>query len=308
METINWPTQESRQILVTGSSGFIGSWLCRFLKIPEDLQYDIKKSPEEDITKPETVKRIANSNATVLIHLAGLSGVKDCEDDSRRARCVNTKATLELARACKASGFKRFIFASTSSVYGETSQYVIDERHPTQPRCEYGLTKLKAERILDLSVKGFEVAILRKSNVYGYGTYWKGRTVIDAFIKQYIDQNPFRITGAGLQKRDFLHIHDAARLYAQIAKSKRVRSGIYNVGGGEVISIRALADLVNNIGESVLGWRCDIEEIPSNSKEASWHDFRYDYQKAQMEFQFKPALTLDDYIKERFLYEIRRST
>ncbi len=282
------------KIAVTGASGFLGSWLCKILDVPKDMQFDL---PDGDIRKNDVLKWIVS--ADTIIHLAAISGVGDCERNSEKANEINYEATIELAEAARKSRVKKIVFASSSSVYGEANDYHINEQHETIPRGVYGATKLKAERYLSkLTSDSFRIIILRKSNLYGYGIKWKGKTVLDQFIEKYLSKTNITIAGNGTQKRDFVHLYDAARLYKQIALNEKARSGIYNVGGQETISIRALADLVNEIGESILGYRVGVEYIDADSG-AGWHDFKYDWSKAQMEFQYQPHFTLDDYIKER---------
>lgn len=291
------------RISITGSEGFLGGVIKKLLSIPYDSQYDILTG--KDITRSEVQDEIA-SKFDILIHLAALSGVKACSNNPDYAKNLNIDSTLELARKLKISGGKRFIFASSSAVYGEACTYKMDESHPVNPRSLYGQTKLAAEKILDLADKKFEIIIFRQSNLYGFGMKWKGITVIDQFIHNYLNKLPLNIIGTGSQKRDFVHVMDVMSLYSKVAQVKKVRSGIYNVGGTETYSIRALAELINDLGESILGYRVPIEFTPANN-EVLWHDFKFDYSKAMMEFQYKPVMTLDDYIKERLGIAIRTS-
>lgn len=290
--------------VVTGSHGFVGSWLCKNLALPLTRQFDIILDKAHDVTLRDVRKKIVQ-DTDCIIHLAGVSGVNKCEKDEKNAFLVNAEATIELAKEAKRAGVNRFIFASSASVYGEAGQYLIDEVHPTSPRNVYGRTKLAAERIIQMNSHDFRVVILRKSNVYGFGTMWKGITVIDQFLEKYIANQPISIQGTGGQKRDFVHIQDVVRTYAQIATAKKVRSGIYNIGGLEPISLDGLANMINLIGQSIFGYRSNIEYTPDIVNGVNWHDFKYDWSKARMEFQYYPVFTLDDYIKERLMLEMR---
>ena len=288
------------RIVVTGSSGFVGSVVCKKLGVKRAERYDLTEG--DDLLNPATLSDA--SKADVIIHLAAIAGIKQCQDDPEKARAINTDVTLQLAKEAKAAGTRRFIFASSSAVYGEAQEFRMEETHPTEPRSVYGQTKLDAEKILDLASKTFEVIIIRKSNLYGYGLTYKGITVLDKFIDGFLSKTPFSITGSGGQRRDFLHVIDAAGLYCKLAQAKKVRSGVYNLGGGENPSIRELAEQVNEIGEAIFGYRVGITNTPSTN-EAIWHDFLYDYKKAEAQFQFKPVFTLDDVIKERLLIGLR---
>ena len=290
------------KISVTGSKGFIGSWLCSYLQVPNLRRFDLETG---DDLLYSTVQDLVVNRSDVIIHLAALSGLKACNERYKLADMVNHEATIQLAEKAKAGGVKRFIFASSSSVYGEAYKYLIDETHLTRPRNVYGETKLKAERISFLADDSFEVVILRKSNVYCFGMKWKGETVIDKFIESYLRKESIKINGTGTQKRDFVHIMDVVSLYGKIAMMPKVRSGIYNIGGTETISIRALAHQINDVGEAVFGYRVPIESIEGPTG-AGWHDFKYDFSLAKMEFQYNPVFYIDDYLKERFLYEQRQ--
>ncbi len=290
------------KVAVTGASGLVGSWFCTINQIPLCDRYDIQTG--QDITDKRLRSEIVK-DAGVVLNLAALSGIASCNQDPRLAKRVNEDACVELAKEAKRAGVRRFIQASTSSVYGETSRYRINESHPTEPRSLYGKTKLKAEKILSLSDEEFEVVILRKSNIYGCGMFSKPNTVIDSFLRSYLTKEPMKIAGNGYQKRDFLHIMDVVRLYSQIVQADKVRSGIYNVGGSETMSINQLADTVNEIGNASCGWRVPLEYIQTDGGMTS-HEFVYDYSKARMEWQYKPVFTVRDYISEHLFAEMRR--
>lgn len=297
------PKGETKRIAVTGASGLVGSWFCTINQTPISRRFDLVTG--HDITNRKIRDEIVK-DCDVVLNLAALSGIKSCNDDPKGAKKVNEDACIDLAKAAKKAGVKRFIQASTSSVYGETSKYRINEAHPTEPRSLYGKTKLKAEKILSLSDDSFEVVILRKSNIYGCGVFSKPNTVIDSFLRAYLDKQPMKIAGNGQQKRDFLHIMDAVRLYSQIAKADKVRSGIYNVGGSETLSINQVADLINEIGKDSCGWTVPLDYVETDGGMTS-HDFVYDYSKCRMEFAYKPAFTVRDYICEHLFAEMRRN-
>ena len=210
----------------------------------------------------------------------------------------------EIAAKDSKSQIRRFIYASSSSVYGEAESFSITEEHTTSSRTIYGKTKLIGEECLKFAGNKLDVIVLRKSNLYGYGLTWKGKTVIDSFIKSYLDKQPIKINGNGTQKRDFVHIMDICSLYSRIARSRKARTGIYNVGGPETLSMNRLANMVNEIGLDIFGYTVPITYLPQDNGSA-WHDFVYDCQKARMEFQYVPKFTIDYYVRERMLIALR---
>lgn len=288
---------------VTGSSGFVGQLLCNVLSIPKADQYDIVNGPTQDVTNEHVTDSVCQQ-ADTIVHLAAISGLKACADDEAKSYAINTDATIRLAEKAKSNGVHRFIFPSSSAVYGEAQSYGMDESHPCDPRSVYGKQKLEAESILDLASPSFEVIILRKSNLYGWGMTWKGITVIDKFIEAVTKREPMKLVGTGSQKRDFLHILDAVSVYSTIVRAKRVRSGVYNLGGQTPMSVRAIAELVNDSASKILGWRSPIEFIPDDGAPL-FHDFVYDSSKARCEWQYSPTMSIEFYIKERLLDYLR---
>lgn len=289
-------------IAVTGAEGFIGSWLSKYLSIPREKRFDILT--DGDICDRNVQREIVKSK--VIVHLAAVSGVKLCEQNLEKTFKNNVTGTIELANLAKVSGVKRFIFASSSSVYGEVSAFVMDESHPVNPRTAYGKSKLRAEEILALADENFEVVVLRKSNVYGWGYHWKS-TVIDNFISKYLGREPIKITGTGMQKRNFVDLMDVVNLYGLIARRDRVRSGVYNVGGFETVTVAHISMQVNEVGNRIFGYTVPIEATPGEKLQNEWHDFKYDFSKAQMEFQFMPYFMIDDHIKARLMKAMRQA-
>lgn len=292
---MNLSTQRSlslKKIAVTGSSGFIGSLLCRRLEIPELRRGSRSQGRELDL------------DCDCLVHLAGLSGIKQCEENPELVYRVNADETLRLAETAKEAGIRRFVFASTSAVYGEAVRSLINEGHPTHPKSVYGKSKLKGEEVFVLADESFEVVVLRKSNVYGYGLSLKGRNAVDLFLERYFARKPIEITGDGAQMRDFIHVMDAVRIYAEVATAEQVKSGIYNVGGPESISILALAEKINKVGKALLGYEVPLEFKPGKEG-VQWRGARYDCSKARSGLHYEPIFALEDYLKERMLMTLR---
>lgn len=292
------------RISITGSDGFLGGIMAKLMGVPARNCYDIKSG--RDITD-HAIQTTLTTSSDAIIHLAAISGIKACEENRTYSELLNVTTTVNLAERSKEAGAERFLFASSSAVYGEACSYSMCEEHPVDPRSFYGDTKLRAEQILGLADRRFKVIVFRQSNLYGYGTIRKGITVLDKFLDAFVKHEPMTITGSGAQKRDFVHVMDVARVYAKVSQARKVRSGIYNLGGKESISIRALAEMVNSIGEAILGYRVPIEYKPAND-EALWHDFQYDSSKARLEFQYEPIFTLDDFIKEALMLHLRERT
>lgn len=291
------------RVKITGSEGFIGSLLCEKLNVPKENRIDIVNCDDHDV-RVESNRRTIVQDCDVLIHLAGLTGFQQCQS-WQESHKMNGHVTKELAKLHKEAGGKKFIFASTSAVYGEATSYVMREEDPCSPRSNYGRSKHIGEEVMTLKDEDYEVIIFRKSNVYGQSINNKGINAIDKFIDSYLNKEKLQIQGNGEQKRDFVHILDVVSAYADVATQK-VRSGIYNIGGTENITIAELAKLVNKIGYAVFRYKVRIDKGNDNSSASLNHDFIYDHSKARMEWVYKPIFALDDYIKERMGRHLRK--
>ena len=293
----------SNKIAITGSSGFVGSVMKKILTIPDSLCFDIQKG--DDITLGSVTDTIIQ-RADTIIHMGAISGVAKCDKSPDEAHSINVEATLDLAKKLKSrDGIKRLIFFSSSAVYGEAQDFIMDESHVTAPRTAYGRMKLEAESILGMASLDYPIIILRPSNIYGYGMTYKEGTVLSSFISAYLENRPMTITGSGSQKRDFVHVIDVARIVARLATAPTIRPGIYNLGGNETLSMRALAEIVNDVGDSTLGYRVPVEYKP-DANESLYHDFRYSSDKAKQHFQYEPRINLRYAITERMLMHLRR--
>ena len=175
-------TEQKTEILVTGTSGFIGEALCPFL---EKEHYTVTKASIRDLAD---IDKIDFTNITTVIHLAALvhrriklaiaknlkwlynSHQMQGAPDSAYMRS-NFELTKALADKAKKSGVKKFIFMSTVAVYGLSSAtYKLDERTQTNPASAYGKSKLFAEQYLqEINSDDFKINVLRLPLVYGYG-------------------------------------------------------------------------------------------------------------------------------------------
>ena len=157
-------TEQKTEILVTGTSGFIGEALCPFL---EKEHYTVTKASIRDLAD---IDKIDFTNITTVIHLAALVHQMQGAPDSAYMRS-NFELTKALADKAKKSGVKKFIFMSTVAVYGLSSAtYKLDERTQTNPASAYGKSKLFAEQYLqEINSDDFKINVLRLPLVYGYG-------------------------------------------------------------------------------------------------------------------------------------------
>lgn len=298
---------ENKRILVTGSAGYVGSTLARLL-----IQKNFDVTLIDNYFVPSNIKQVEgipivkkdirdyNVNPAqydVIFHLAAISGIHTCEEAEVMAHSINVGGTLHLLRDFKG----KFIFASSSAVYGICQEPLITEGHPVHPRSVYGATKLYAEQVVKLH--GNHV-ILRFSNIYGRGIFNK-RTVTDAFIDKAIAKKPLEIHGDGLQRRDFVHINDVLIAYWNAMRT--TTTGTFNIGGNEALSINDIAELVVKNYRKAFGITLEVKHILQDSGVA-WKDFVYSSERAKKFICYEPNYSVNDEVRERFNAEKRKRT
>lgn len=278
---------------VTGAAGFIASKVCEFLLADGntvigidnfDPVYDLRLKDwrlkrlqaypqftfhREDICDYATLKEIfANSPAVdAIINLAAKAGVRDSVLDPWSYYDTNVTGTLNLLEMCKNHNIKKFVLASTSSIYGNDAPYptpeTTDSSHPLQP---YAASK-KAAETLSYSyhyLHHLDVSVVRYFTVYGPA----GRPAMSMyrFTKWITEGEPVIVYGDGNQTRGFTYVDDIAR--GTIQALKPVGYEIINLGGHQTISIN---DLIHTF-ETIIGKKAKLEFLPANPADmnASW--------------------------------------
>jgi len=285
--------------LISGAAGYIGSHLTRTL-----LKQNHELTLIDNYSNPSNIVEIDGiqiehfdirddrdwSGYDICFHLAAIAGIKECEKDPVNAHHNNVFGTYNILR----NGFRgRFIFPSSSAVFGQAEEPEIDETHPAIPRSVYGKNKLDAENIVKLHEN---YCILRFSNIYGKGIFCK-RTVADCFVENAIRREPLMIHGDGKQRRDFVHINDVVRAYIVAMRSDI--NGVFNIGGNEALSINDIAESVVDNYRKVFGYTIEVKHIPIDCG-VTWKDFTYSSKLAKELLGYEPAYSIADEIRERF--------
>lgn len=267
-----------KQILVTGGAGFIGSHLTDLLvsggnevTVLDDLsrgRMDYLKNSigkirfiRGDIRDREKVKE-ALEGVDVVYHLAAVVGVKYYVDDPLSVLKVNVEGTSSLLEACLNSKIERFVFASTSEVYGKnkTQPFVEDKSDrvlgPTGiDRWCYSTSKALDEHscFAFYRMHGLPVTIIRYFNAYGPradGSAYGG--VVPIFIKQVLGGKRPTVFGTGRQTRCFTYVADMARATILAAGKERAVGEVFNIGTTQEIAIGKLAAKITKACDSKL--------------------------------------------------------
>lgn len=265
--------------LVTGGAGYIGSVLIPILikkgkKVRVfDKFYFGQESLNQVKNKIEMVQGdIRNLKPDVLkdvkevIHLAALSNDPTAEYNPKANRQINTLGTINLAKKCKQSGIKRFVFASSCSVYytDQPDQNIKKEDDRIKPTVPYSASKYSAEQaLLKLADKNFCPVILRKGTVFGLSPRMRYDLVINTFTKDAFDKGHLTIHAGGRMWRPLVHIKDAANAYltALEAPEKKVKAQIFNVVGGNYQVINLAQQVKSALARKGIKINLEVQEV-----------------------------------------------
>ena len=254
--------------IVTGGAGFIGSELVRQLTAGGSpvvvidnlvngkrenlagvngrltlLEYDIR-----DVSAYAPILR----EADVVYHLACL-GVRHSVHSPLDNHDVNATGTLQLLEASRAAGVPKFVYVSSSEVYGTAQRVPMTEDHPAFPSTVYGGSKLAGEAYARAYHRtyGFPTVVVRPFNTYGPRCHHEGDSgeVIPKFMLRCLADRPMVIFGDGTQTRDFTYVSDSARGIILAGTTAEAVGRTLNLGSGFELSINDLARTVAEITE-----------------------------------------------------------
>jgi nucleoside-diphosphate-sugar epimerase len=272
------PAIQKWNVLVTGGAGYVGSVLVpRLLEAGhavtvldlymygDDVLAGVRNHPrlrevKGDIRDPKTVAS-ALTGCDAVLHLACISNDPSYDLDPLLGKSINHEAFRPLVRAAKAAGVKRFIFASSSSVYGVKDDPEVHEDLPLEPLTDYSKFKALCEQeLMEERAPGFTVCALRPSTVCGYAPRQRLDVVVNIFANQAFNTKKIKVFG-GAQKRPNIHIEDMARAYLHLLDQpeQTIDGKIWNAGD-ENHPILDLAEIVRH----VVGGHVDIEVVPTN--------------------------------------------
>lgn len=231
------------KILVTGCTGFIGSYIVRALTERRDKVSCISRSlgcPQGghtllDLSKELDRERLPDSIDCIL-HLAATMDKEMAEDEMFR---INTLASLNLLSYAKGIKIKRFILASTGGVYGY-SQKEAREDSPVNPNTFYGVSKYLSESLASYFSRFFGVVVLRYFFPYGKG---QERGIIPMLSRKIKDREPIFLEGREGLRINPIHISDAVELTMR-AIDLEENLGVFNIAGPLSLTIKELADMI----------------------------------------------------------------
>lgn len=296
---------ENLRVLVTGGAGFIGKHLIRGLldagyKVRSldlrkpDINHSSLESLEGSFTDQECVQRALNG-VDVVYHLASTTIPSSSNKDPLHDINTNLMGSVDLINQSIALNVGRFIFVSSGgTVYGVPSYLPVDEKHPTNPLCSYGIVKLAIEKYLLMNqiIAGMDSSIIRLANPYGdFQNPNSGQGVIAAFCHKAVRGEKIEIWGDGSVVRDYVHISDVIRALLILVTKENI-SGVYNIGSGRGYTLNHVIEMIESAMEADLA----KEYMPGRSFDIP--EVYLDTTKAESNLGWKPEKNLGVGIKQ----------
>ena len=312
-----------KRVLITGGLGFIGSNLARALVaqgaevtlvdslIPQygGNPYNIEDIRDKvavnvcDVRDPFAMAYLLKDK-DYLFNLAGQTSHLDSMADPQTDLEINAAAQLSILEACRKTnpGIK-IVFASTRQLYGKPDYLPVDEKHPIRPVDVNGINKLAGEwyHLLYNNVYGIRACALRLTNTYGPGMRVKDarQTFLGIWLRLLIEGKPIKVFGNGLQLRDFNYVDDCVQAMLLAGASDVANGKVYNLGSSEVISLKALAEMMIDL---VSGGTFELVPFPPERKAIDIGDYYSDFSLIAQDLGWQPKVGLREGLKRTLAY------
>lgn len=296
--------------LVTGAAGFIGSTLTdRLLRDGADVvgidcftdyyARSIKESNLEEAKRQprfrfvearlqETDLAALLSDRTHVFHLAAQAGVrKSWGQDFQIYTTNNIEATQVLLEACVKQPIERFVYSSSSSVYGDLVALPMREDALPQPVSPYGVSKLAAEQLCYLYFTNYRVPAVSLRYFTVYGPRQRPDMGFHKFLRAAIAGEPITVYGDGEQTRDFTFVSDAVEANLAAAVNG-VPGHVYNIGGGSRVSVNQVLEMIGRVSG-----RAPLVAVEPDQKGDMRHTYA-DTSRARAELGFTPQVGLEE--------------
>lgn len=309
------------KVLVTGGGGFIGSNLVRALaERGDDVRVldnfatgnrvnlselaDDVEIVEGELRSYERV-HAAVRGVEVVFHQGALPSVPRSVQDPLTTNAVNVEGTVNVLLAARDEGIRRVVFASSSSVYGNSEELPRAETQNPDPISPYGVSKLAAERycVSFSRVYPLEAVVLRYFNVFGPNQDPTSQyaAVVPRFITSIADGRPITVYGDGEQRRDFTYVANVIDANLLAAEAAGASGSIFNIATGRSTTVNELAD---KIGE-ILGREVQRDEFPERTGDIrdSWADVA----RSRERLGWSPRIGLEEGLRFAAEYFLQRT-
>lgn len=254
------------KLLIAGGAGYVGSALIPQL-LERGYRVDVvdlfwfgNHLPEEVGILPKDIFNLSAADLggyDQVVFLAGLSNDPMAEYSPSKNFVYNAAAPAYLAYIAKRAKVRRYVYASSCSVYGYTENELFDEQRPTSSAYPYGISKLQGERaVMQMVDESFSAIALRKGTISGYSPRMRFDLIINTMFKCAMRDGVITVNNPAIW-RPFLGIEDAVMAYTRAIEANAQVSGIFNVASGNH-TVGEIADLVRRAVETQLGMKVGL--------------------------------------------------
>lgn len=295
------------KVLVIGGAGYVGTNLVhQLLGLGHEVtsydlmiygnyfnQHENLNIVNGDIRDLKTLEKYIE-NQDCIIHLACISNDPSFELNPVLGKSINLDCFEPLVKLAVDHGVKKFIYASSSSVYGVKNQENVTEETSLEPLTDYSKYKMLCEKILlNYRTDKFETVIIRPATVCGYSPRQRLDVIVNIFVNHAFNNKKIIVFG-GSQLRPNIHIDDMTRIYIELLdiKTSNIKFPVYNIGF-ENHKIKDIAELVKNCFYKI-GEKIDIIFQETNDLRS----YHIDSSKVKKELNFEPKKTIKHAVED----------
>ncbi|GAC1357387.1 MAG: NAD-dependent epimerase/dehydratase family protein [Ktedonobacteraceae bacterium] len=306
--------------IVTGAAGFVGSHIAERLLtdghevcgIDAFIDYYDRSIKEQNLEGPRSWNKFTFiegnlislplnplvDGADWIFHEAAQAGVRASwgHEFARYTEC-NVLATQRLLEtALRVGGVKRFVYASSSSIYGDVTHLPINEDAQLHPFSPYGVTKLAAENLCTLYHRNFALPTVSLRYFTVYGPRQRPDMAFHRFCKAILKGEPISVYDDGYQTRDFTYISDVVEANIRAASTENAVGQVMNIAGGSRVTLRGVIDMLKEV--------CS-RPVAVNFEARQHGDVRHtfaDTSRAQKLLDYHPSVALQDGLSHEFEY------
>lgn len=303
--------------LVTGVAGFIGSAVASALLAQghevmglDNLSTGFRENVPEgclffegDCQDPALPARLPERRCEAVFHIAGQSSGEASFDDSLADLGSNTASTLCLLDYCRASGCRRFVYASSMSVYGTQPDEPVDEEAVPAPLSFYGVGKLASEHYLRLyEGHGISSTSLRLFNVYGPGQNMDNlrQGMVSIFMAMMLADGHIHVKGHPNRYRDFVYIDDVIRAFLACLVHPASGGRVLNIGGSGKVQVGDLVDKIRALPQT------PVTVEYSGSTPGDVHGIHADIAMAAKYLGYDPEVGLDEGLQRMYAWCLQK--
>ena len=301
------------KVLVIGGAGYVGSVLTRELlargyavRVFDRLYYgelgiaEIRDQIELVVGDMRSMDSSVLKDVDGVINLGGFSNDPTAEYNPQANREMNTLAAESSAKLCKEHGIKRYVLASTASIYDrgvedEGKDLILDEEAEVNPKAAYSTSKYQAERILlQMADEDFCPVILRKGTIYGFSPRMRYDLVVNTFIKDVLSKGYMTIFYGGEMWRPLVDVCDVARAYITCleANEDKVKGQIFNVAYRNL----RISELALRVREALTSIGVQAE-VKADYTYRGVRSYRISTKKIESILHFKPVVSVEESVK-----------